>query len=113
MVSRKIHLRQLIGVRDEKKGRLFTTVGRILFSQLLPEGLDFVNEPINSKMIKGILTEVFRRYSRKEYVNLVDKIKDFGFWGMSLSGISLAISDCGRLEERKKLLKRQRRKLRQ
>lgn len=101
----KVSLRELIGVKDEKGKWLITTVGRIFFNQLLPSGLGFVNEAVDGKLVKNILTEVFRLYPREKYVELVDKIKDFGFWGMSVSGLSLAIFDCGYSPQKEKIIR--------
>jgi len=100
----KIELRQLIGVKDKAGEWLLTTPGRILLNQVLPEGLEYINQPVNGRVIKAILAEVFRLRSRKEYVNAVDQIKAFGFWGMTISGISIAASDCGHLEEKAKII---------
>jgi len=100
-----VDLRQLIAVRLKKGRWIITTPGRVLFNLILPEGFDFLNEAANSKIIGQILVRAFRTCSRKELVRLIDKIKDFGFWGMTLSGISLAIFDCGRSAEKEKIVK--------
>jgi DNA-directed RNA polymerase subunit beta' len=110
--SGNIKLRQLVAIRNKGKW-ILTTPGRILFNQLLPEGMPFVNESVNSKVVKRILDEVFSHYSRKEYVDLVDKVKDFGFWGMTASGISLAIFDCGRLGGKEEILQEAERKVKE
>jgi DNA-directed RNA polymerase subunit beta' len=101
---KKIALRDLVGVKIDQ-GVVLTTVGRLLFNQILPKKYGFVNESINSGVIKKILANVFKNYTNKDYVNLVDKIKDFGFWGMTLSGLSLAISDSGSLPEKAQIIK--------
>ncbi len=100
----KIVLRELIGVK-RGKDLILTTVGRILFNQSLPKDYGFVNESITSGVIKRILADIFYSHSREEYVSLVDKVKDFGFWGMTISGLSLAIFDCGWLPEKAKIIK--------
>ncbi len=99
----KVGLRDLIVVRLSE-GLTLTTIGRVMFNQLLPDFIDFVNKSISSKIVKQVLADVFHVCSRKDYVKLVDKIKDFGFWGMSISGLSLAITDCGFLPSKDKVI---------
>ncbi len=99
----KIGLRQLIIVKLDGKRQL-TTVGRLMFNQLLPSGIGFLNQAMNSKRIKSILAHVFSTSARREYVRLVDAIKDFGFWGMTISGISLGVFDLGDLPGKREII---------
>ncbi len=98
-----IQLRQLIGVVVNGE-RYLTTVGRIIFNSMLPVELGFLNQTMSAKRIKAILSHVFNTASRREYVRLVDAVKDFGFWGMTISGISLGIFDLGDLPEKQKII---------
>jgi len=106
-----IKLRQLIGYRSESEGWILTTSGRVMFNSLLPLGFGYINEPINNRKVGGILMSAFRNHSRKEMVFLIDKLKDFGFWGMSLSGISLSIFDCGSAPEKQEIIKESNKKV--
>jgi len=99
-----VGLRELAAVRFEDDKWLITTPGRVLFNELLPGGFNYINESIDGKVIKSILIRAFRFSLRKEFVELVDKIKNFGFWGMTVSGISLAISDCGKSSDKEKII---------
>jgi len=100
-----INLRQLVGLRLPAGKWILTTPGRALFNLLLPSHFDFINESIGSKVVRHILIEGFKHCSKKELVTLIDKIKDFGFWGMTLSGISLSIFDCGQSEEKEGIIR--------
>ncbi len=99
----KIALRELILVQINGQ-RYLTTVGRVMFNRALPRELGFINEAMNSRQIKAILAHVFNTAPRRDYVDLVDAIKDFGFWGMTVSGISLGIFDLGDLPGKKKII---------
>ena len=88
----KLALRTPIKVRMTEQ-TVETTVGRILFNKLLPAELGFINENIGSSYIKRIITEVFGKFSRDRVVELIDAIKDIGFWGATVSGISISIFD--------------------
>lgn len=88
----KIEPRQKIKV---KIGDAFieTTVGRILFNEVLPENFDFVNEPATSKVIKDLFIKAYTTVSKERVVQMVDDIKDFGFLGGTMSGISFGVFD--------------------
>lgn len=101
--ARKVELRQKISVRI--KGEVVeTTAGRILFNEVLPEGFEFVNEPVNSPVIKKIFTQAFASVEKEKVVEMVDAIKNLGFLGGTLSGLSFGMSDAQILPEKKKIL---------
>ena len=87
-----VNLRQLI--RCEVGDKIIeTTVGRVLFNNILPPELQFINDTINGIGIRKIIMAAFRRFDRDKLAELVDAIKALGFWGATISGLSLAISD--------------------
>jgi len=100
----KIELRQQIKVR--LNGKLIdTSVGRILFNEVLPKNFDFVNEAVTSSKIKELFTRAFSEVSREEVVNMIDAIKDLGFWGGTVSGLSFGIFDSKIHPDKEKILK--------
>jgi DNA-directed RNA polymerase subunit beta' len=99
----KIELRQEIKARID--GSLIeATVGRILFNQVLPENFTFVNEPVTSVTIKQLFTKAYLTVDRDKVVEMVDAIKDLGFFGGTISGLSFGIFDSKVLPEKEKLL---------
>ncbi|MFA5874557.1 MAG: hypothetical protein WC832_11390, partial [Anaerolineales bacterium] len=90
--SEKIELKQLITVKTEN-GFVDTTCGRILFNETLPKGFDFVNEAVTSVVIKQLLTKAFNTHTGEEVAEMIDAIKDLGFWAGTISGLSFGISD--------------------
>ncbi|HTK03568.1 MAG TPA: DNA-directed RNA polymerase subunit beta' [Alphaproteobacteria bacterium] len=70
-----------------------TTVGRLLFNEVLPENFDFVNEATTSSVIKALFVKAFSTVSKERVVQLVDDIKDLGFLGGTISGISFGVFD--------------------
>ena len=70
-----------------------TTVGRIIFNEVLPENMDFVNFTINKKSLEKIISFVYRKYGADNTVVILDKIKRIGFDFATLSGISIGIVD--------------------
>jgi DNA-directed RNA polymerase subunit beta' len=70
-----------------------TTVGRILFNELLPEGFGFVNDTMDKKQIGAVIADCYKRFGQHTTVNLLDSLKEFGFNMATKAGISIAISD--------------------
>lgn len=88
----KLEIRQKIKVMMGSN-IIQTTVGRILFNEVLPENFDFVNEAATSSVIKGLFIKAYATVSKERVVQMVDDIKDLGFFGGTLSGISFGIFD--------------------
>ncbi len=100
----KIDLRQKITLRVN--GSLVeTTVGRIIFNEVLPESFGFVNESITSSKIKKLFTEAFTTVPREKVVEMIDAIKDLGFFGGTVSGVSFGIFDAKVHPEKEKLIR--------
>ncbi len=93
----KIQLRQLIGVRIDGK-LIKTTYGRIWFNQIVPKEFGFLNEPMaGKKSVSDLVIRTMEQVGRMRAVKLIDDLKDIGFEGFTLSGLSLSMSDCGYL----------------
>lgn len=88
----KINIRQKIQVRIGKN-IVETTVGRLLFNEVLPENFDFINESVTSSVIKSLFVKAYETVSRERVTQLVDDIKDLGLFGGTISGISFGIFD--------------------
>jgi len=92
--SGKIGLREPIRVRID--GKVWeTTVGRIIFNQVLPKSLRFFNEETNKKngAVKKLIHRCLELEGRARTVQLVDDLKELGFRYATLSGISMGIFD--------------------
>lgn len=93
----KVRMREPIQVRitDYKgnKSIIETTVGRIRFNELLPEDFGYVNEAINAGGIKKIITRSMKKYDSDIVAALIDKIKSLGFFGATISGVSVSVFD--------------------
>ncbi len=70
-----------------------TTLGRLIFNEILPDRIDFKNYVLDSKAIKGLTAELYRELSNDETAEVLDRIKDLGFEYATRSGITVAISD--------------------
>jgi DNA-directed RNA polymerase subunit beta' len=70
-----------------------TTLGRVLFNDLLPEDYVFVNEPMPKKRQAAIVNDLAERYPMVTVARTLDKLKDAGFYWATRSGVTIAISD--------------------
>lgn len=90
--NKKVELREPIEVL--KDGELIeTTVGRIIFNNLLPEGMKFVNTPVSKKVLKSISLELFTKADIDKVIETLDRINDVGFRFSTTSGFSVGLSD--------------------
>ena len=70
-----------------------TTLGRVLFNELLPEDYPYDNNPQTKKQINKILANVFARYGAEMTVKIADKIKGLSFRFVTKSGLSIGKED--------------------
>ena len=99
----KLEIRQGISVRINGK-ILDTTVGRVLFNEVLPAGFIFVNEAVTSTTIKELFTKAFKTQKKVQVVQMIDAVKDLGFFAGTISGLSFGIFDAKVSPEKGKLL---------
>ncbi len=84
---------------------LKTTIGRIVFNQYLPKELRFINQEVKQADLKNIIVEAMKILNNKEVGNLIDKLKEIGFWGATISGgLSISIFDCKIIDEKNKVV---------
>ncbi|MFI7677757.1 DNA-directed RNA polymerase subunit beta' [Actinophytocola sp. NPDC049390] len=70
-----------------------TTLGRVLFNDLLPDDYPFMNEPMPKKRQAAIVNDLAERYPMVTVARTLDKLKDAGFHWATRSGVTIAISD--------------------
>jgi DNA-directed RNA polymerase subunit beta' len=78
----------------EYKGGIFeTTVGRILFNEVLPSEYPFINKEIDRKKLTATIDDMITRYGIEKIPHILDKIKTFGFKYTTHSGTTWGIDD--------------------
>jgi DNA-directed RNA polymerase subunit beta' len=70
-----------------------TTVGRVLFNQILPPQLRFMNEVLDRGGLKTLVGQAYLQLGPEDTAELVDRIKAIGFKYATKSGITIAIED--------------------
>ena len=90
--AKKVILRQKIKVIISGE-ELETSIGRILFNEVLPNGMRFMNVPVRGSTIREIILKAMVSSGKDEVEILIDKIKSIGFWAATLAGISVSVFD--------------------
>jgi DNA-directed RNA polymerase subunit beta' len=83
---------------DEEAGeivarRTITTVGRVIFNEILPDRLRFNNKPMKRAELRRLVDECYRLLGPVETAHLVDGIKDVGFEFATRGGMTIGLFD--------------------
>src|SRR5581483_1616966 len=70
-----------------------TTVGRVIFNDILHPKMPFYNLALGQKQLQGIIADCYQILGRAETINLLDNMKDLGFRESTRSGLSFATDD--------------------
>ena len=95
----KVRVAQLVeteeGTQEERLVLTDTTVGRALFSEIVPKQLpfDMVNKPMTKKSISALLNACYRHVGLKETVIFADQLMYTGFEYSTRSGCSIGVND--------------------
>ncbi|MEP0177847.1 MAG: DNA-directed RNA polymerase subunit beta' [Paraglaciecola sp.] len=83
------------GTKTEKVTLTNTTVGRAIFSEVLPKGVPFeiINQAMGKKQISKLLNACYRSLGLKDTVIAADQIMYTGFHYAMIAGASVGIDD--------------------
>ncbi|MCD6134881.1 MAG: DNA-directed RNA polymerase subunit beta' [Candidatus Omnitrophica bacterium] len=104
----EVELHAKIKIRIEEEGKRVlkdTTVGRVIFNHVLPEGYKFVNEALSKKKVTEIIKDCYKQFGHTRTVHLLDDLKELGFEYSTLGGISISMDDLKIPEEKKEILR--------
>jgi len=76
-----------------ENGRIVTTVGRLRFASILPDGMPFYNCTLGKKGCSRVIDDTFKYCGRGATLTLLDDLKEIGFKTATTSGLSIAITD--------------------
>ena len=87
-----------VRTKDIEDGKLVTklidtTVGRVLFNEVVPEEAGYINEVLNKKSLRDIIGEVLRVTNVPRTGEFLDNIKDMGFQFAFKGGLSFSLGD--------------------
>jgi DNA-directed RNA polymerase subunit beta' len=70
-----------------------TTVGRVVFNDILAPRMPFYNLTLGQKQLQSIIADCYQILGRRETISLLDRMKDLGFRESTRSGLSFATDD--------------------
>ncbi len=70
-----------------------TTVGRVVFNDILHPRMPFYNLTLGQKQLQSIIADCYQILGRRETIALLDRMKDLGFRESTRSGLSFATDD--------------------
>ncbi|MGA2514635.1 MAG: DNA-directed RNA polymerase subunit beta', partial [Candidatus Limnocylindrales bacterium] len=73
--------------------RVETTVGRIIFNQIVPDRLRFKNVDMKRTELRRLVDECYRILGPAETANVVDGVKGVGFEYATRGGMTIAVND--------------------
>jgi DNA-directed RNA polymerase subunit beta' len=98
-----------VNIRDKKTGELETKMvetvtGRVIFNQVMPTEVGFVDELLTKKKLQTIIADVFRVAGQAKTAKFLDDIKELGFQMAYKGGLSMGLGDVKVPAEKKKLV---------
>ena len=85
-----IHVRE---VRNYDGEWVETTLGRMIFNEILPAKIGFQNILMDRGTLKDLTADLYRTLTNEETAEVLDGVKDLGFHYATTSGITIAIND--------------------
>ena len=97
----KVEINAMIKIRTKdfnESGELVyqiieTTVGRVLFNEVVPEAAGYVNEVLTKKSLRDIIGNILKVTSVPETAAFLDKIKNMGYSFAFKGGLSFSLGD--------------------
>jgi DNA-directed RNA polymerase subunit beta' len=89
-----VKVKTIVREGKELKTKLIeTTVGRILFNQVVPENVGFIDKLLTKRALKDVIGDIIDLTDVPTTVKFLDKIKDIGFTSAFKGGLSFNIGD--------------------
>ena len=90
--GRRINLHNWI--RCIINGKLITTtVGRVIFNQIMPPEVDFVNETLTKGKLNELMMVCFKAVGQNKTAEILDMVKDYGYHYATKAGITFSAND--------------------
>ena len=70
-----------------------TTVGRVIFNNMIPSGLRYKNDVLDKKGLGALVGEAFDKIGLERTIKFLDDLKETGFKYATLSGLTVGMDD--------------------
>ncbi len=108
-LSKHAYIKVRTMVRDQDDNLVQKTIetvaGRVLFNQLVPQEVGFVDELLTKKKLQQIISMVFKRTGMARTAQFLDDIKTLGFQSAYKGGLSMGLGDIQIPKEKDILIK--------
>jgi len=101
--AKQIHLDARIKVKIDDN-LVETSVGRIIFNQIIPKDLPYYNEVASRGKLEQLILDCYRKVGPERTVEFLDRLKKLGFEYATLAGVTISIDDMLIPEEKIKLI---------
>lgn len=81
-----------------------TTPGRLIFNEVMPEGMEYINEVLNKGFLANLVKKIYAKYGVSETISFLDKIKELGYKFATSAGCSISMVDIKTPERKERLL---------
>jgi DNA-directed RNA polymerase subunit beta' len=89
-----INVRMKIKENDTESIQIMeTTVGRIIFNQVVPEGYAYINQVLTKKALRDIIGDILKKTGTAKTAKFLDDIKDLGYKMAFQGGLSFNLDD--------------------
>ncbi len=82
-----------------------TTVGRLLFNEILPQDFTFQDAPMTNKKLTKVMSQIYQKYGQDATALIADDLKDLGFRYATISGLSMGMNDFSDLKDLDSIVK--------
>jgi DNA-directed RNA polymerase subunit beta' len=96
---------------NKERKTLRTTVGRVIFNQIWPAKVGFVNFPVTKSKLGDIILNTYKSAGDTATIETLDKLKELGFTTAFQAGISIGIDDMIIPEAKKDIISDSRKKI--
>jgi len=101
-----LDLHQPIRVRLPGTGLTQVTVGGLIFNEVLPEDMRYVNDTMDQKALSKLVAECHKKHGAYRTIQLLDDTKALGFRFATISGITIAMTDMDIPAQREEIIAR-------
>ena len=85
-------------------GIVETSVGRIMFNDILPAKMAFYNHTMKNKDLANVISDCYLELGRRQTIKLLDRMKEVGFRESTRSGLSFDASDLKTPDNKEKVI---------
>ncbi len=101
----KVRFTKLDKFPAETPALIETTVGRILFNEVVPDKLPYYNETITVKKLASIIRLCLELYGQQDTAFFLDELKNLGYRYVTKSGYSLGMDDFPKIVQKPSLIR--------